>query len=224
MTTDGTAGGSAHERPGGSADQRPGGSADESPGGSRDAGSSFPLRVAVIIGSTREGRIGDAVGRWFMERAQDRSELDLAVLDLADYDFPVHYPGRATEQMTEFTEEIARAEAFVVVTPEYNRSFPASLKQAIDFAYEEWQTKPVAFVSYGHGSAGLYAVEQLRSVFTELHTVTLRNGVALDFLRQPLEGHPGDTGRDRSVGLMLDQLGWWGRALREARAARPYVS
>ncbi|MFD5346444.1 NADPH-dependent FMN reductase [Streptomyces anulatus] len=197
---------------------------DKSAGEGRHAGGSLPLRVAVIIGSTREGRIGDEVGRWFVERARDRSELDLAVLDLADYDFPVHYPGRATEQMTEFTEEIARAEAFVVVTPEYNRSFPASLKQAIDFAYEEWQTKPVAFVSYGHGSAGLYAVEQLRTVFTELHTVTLRNGVALDFLRQPLEGHPGDTGRDRSVGLMLDQLGWWGWALREARAVRPYVS
>ncbi|WP_435597969.1 NADPH-dependent FMN reductase [Streptomyces anulatus] len=208
-----------------SADDRADESADKGAGGGRrDAGSGLPLRVAVIIGSTREGRIGDAVGRWFMERARDRSELDLAVLDLADYDFPVHYPGRATEQMTEFTDEIARAEAFVVVTPEYNRSFPASLKQAIDFAYEEWQTKPVAFVSYGHGSAGLYAVEQLRTVFTELHTVTLRNGVALDFLRQPLEGHPGDTGRDRSVGLMLDQLGWWGSALREARAARPYVS
>lgn len=186
------------------ADESDGGSADESDGEDRDAGGGLALRVAVIIGSTREGRVGDAVGRWFMERAEDRSELDLAVLDLADYDFPVHYPVRATGQMTEFTEEIARAEAFVVVTPEYNRSFPASLKQAIDFAYEEWQTKPVAFVSYGHGSAGLYAVEQLRSVFTELHTVTLRNGVALDLLRQPLDGHPGDTGRDRSVGLMLD--------------------
>lgn len=206
------------------ADESDGGSADESDGEDRDAGGGLALRVAVIIGSTREGRVGDAVGRWFMERAEDRSELDLAVLDLADYDFPVRYPVRATGQMTEFTEEIARAEAFVVVTPEYNRSFPASLKQAIDFAYEEWQTKPVAFVSYGHGSAGLYAVEQLRSVFTELHTVTLRNGVALDLLRQPLDGHPGDTGRDRSVGLMLDQLGWWGRALREARAVRPYVS
>ncbi|MET8705321.1 MULTISPECIES: NADPH-dependent FMN reductase [Streptomyces] len=192
----------------------------------QEAGSD-PLRVAVIIGSTREGRIGDAVGRWFMERARERSELDLAVLDLAHFDFPVHYPGRATGEMTEFTEEIARAEAFVVVTPEYNRSFPASLKQAIDFAYEEWQTKPVAFVSYGHGSAGLYAVEQLRSVFTELHTVTLRNGVALDFLQQPLEedpSGPAGTRRDRSVRVMLDQLGWWGRALREARAVRPYVS
>lgn len=197
------------------------------PGRQAQEAGSEPLRVAVIIGSTREGRIGDAVGRWFMERARERSELDLAVLDLADFEFPVHYPGRATGEMTEFTEEIARAEAFVVVTPEYNRSFPASLKQAIDFAYEEWQTKPVAFVSYGHGSAGLYAVEQLRSVFTELHTVTLRNGVALDFLQQPLEEDPSGlagTRRDRSVRVMLDQLGWWGRALREARAVRPYVS
>ncbi|MFJ7188540.1 NADPH-dependent FMN reductase [Streptomyces bacillaris] len=183
-----------------------------------------PLRVAVIIGSTREGRIGDAVGRWFVERARARDELDLAVLDLAEFDFPVHYPQRATEQMTEFTGAIGRAEAFVVVTPEYNRSFPASLKQAIDFAYDEWQAKPVGFVSYGHGSSGLYAVEQLRSVFTELHTVTLRNGVALDFLHTPLEDHAGACARDRAVGLMLDQLGWWGWALREARAVRPYVS
>lgn len=106
----------------------------------------------------------------------------------------------------------------MVVTPEYNRSFPASLKQAIDYAYDEWRTKPVAFVSYGHGSRGLYAVEQLRSVFTELHTVTLRNGVSINLLD--------DTGedRDRAAALMMDQLGWWGLALREARAARPYVS
>ncbi|MEI7033893.1 NAD(P)H-dependent oxidoreductase [Streptomyces pratensis] len=183
-----------------------------------------PLRVAVIIGSTREGRMGDAVGQWFMERARGRGEMDLVVLDLADFDFPARHPGRATDQMTEFTGAIDRAEAFVVVTPEYNRSFPASLKQAIDFAYGEWQTKPVAFVSYGHDSAGLYAVEHLRSVFTELHTVPLRNGVALDVLHQPLEDRAGDCRRDRAAGVMLDQLLWWGLALREARAARPYVS
>ncbi|MFH9608417.1 NADPH-dependent FMN reductase [Streptomyces sp. NPDC017448] len=200
------------------------GTGSGSPSGRERETGSDPLRVAVIIGSTREGRVGDAVGRWFMDRAQGRSELELAVLDLADFDFPLHHPGRATGQMTEFTGEIARAEAFVVITPEYNRSFPASLKQAIDFAYEEWQTKPVAFVSYGHGSAGLYAVEQLRSVFTELHTVTLRNGVALDFLQQPLEESPAATRHDRSVRVMLDQLDWWGRALREARAVHPYVA
>lgn len=192
-----------------------------------EEGGAAPLRVAVIIGSTREGRLGDAIGRWFVERAAKRDDLAVSVVDLADFDFPAHYPDRATEPMADFTAEVDRAEAFVVVTPEYNRSFPASLKQAVDYAYDEWQTKPVAFVSYGHGSGGLYAVEGLRSVFTELHTVTLRNGVSINLfdcgddvldVDAATEEH-----RDRAASTLLDQLGWWGLALREARAARPYI-
>ncbi|MEU4127897.1 NADPH-dependent FMN reductase [Streptomyces wuyuanensis] len=178
-----------------------------------------PLRVAVIIGSTREGRVGQSVGRWFTERAAPRDDLEFSVVDLIDYDFPAHYPDRATTGIREFTDAVARADAFVVVTPEYNRSFPASLKQAIDYAYDEWRAKPVAFVSYGHGSRGLYAVEHLRSVFTELHAVSLRNGVGLNLLEDLFE-----PDQDRSVGPMLDQLAWWGLALRDARALRPYIS
>ncbi|WP_405614968.1 NAD(P)H-dependent oxidoreductase [Streptomyces sp. NBC_01511] len=190
-------------------------------------GAALPLRVAVIIGSTREGRLGDAIGRWFVERAAKRDELMLSVVDLADFDFPARYPDRPTAPVARFTAEVDRAEAFVVVTPEYNRSFPASLKQAVDFAYDEWHTKPVAFVSYGHGSGGLYAVEALRAVFTELHTVTLRNGVSVNLfdcgddvldVDAATEEH-----RDREASVLLDQLGWWGLALREARAARPYI-
>ncbi|WP_455358515.1 NADPH-dependent FMN reductase [Streptomyces sp. SYSU K21746] len=177
-----------------------------------------PLRVAVIIGSTRQGRVGDSVGRWFTEQARERDDLDLTVIDLADFDFPERYPQEATAQMARFAAEIDRAEAFVVVTPEYNRSFPASLKQAIDFAYDEWQAKPVGFVSYGYGSQGLYAVEQLRCVFTELHTVTMRDGVSLNLAEDRVED------RGRAVTSLLDQLGWWGLALREARAVRPYLS
>ncbi|TFI30912.1 MULTISPECIES: NADPH-dependent FMN reductase [Streptomyces] len=192
-----------------------------------EEGVAAPLRVAVIIGSTREGRLGDAIARWFVERAAKRDDLAVSVVDLADFDFPARYPDRVTEPMAEFTAEVDRAEAFVVVTPEYNRSFPASLKQAVDYAYDEWQTKPVAFVSYGHGSGGLYAVEGLRSVFTELHTVTLRNGVSINLfdcgddvldVDAATEEH-----RDRAASVLLDQLGWWGLALREARKARPYI-
>ncbi|MET9555391.1 NAD(P)H-dependent oxidoreductase [Streptomyces sp. NPDC006645] len=192
--------------------------------GERD---STPLRVAVIIGSTREGRLGDAIGRWFVERAAKREELAVSVVDLADFDFPAHYPDRVTEPMADFTAEVGRAEAFVVVTPEYNRSFPASLKQAVDFAYDEWQTKPVAFVSYGHGSGGLYAVEGLRPVFTELHTVTLRNGVSINLFDCGDDVLDVDAAteerRDRAASVLLDQLVWWGLALREARGARPYI-
>lgn len=177
-----------------------------------------PLRVAVIIGSTREGRVGAGVGDWFTERAGGRTDLELSIIDLIDFEFPARYPDRTTAPIHDFVAQVDRADAFVVVTPEYNRSFPASLKQAIDFAYDEWKAKPVAFVSYGHGSQGLYAVEQLRSVFTELHTVTLRNGVAINLLDERWED------RDGAAHVMLDQLGWWGLALREARAARPYCS
>ncbi|WP_329384614.1 NADPH-dependent FMN reductase [Streptomyces sp. NBC_01716] len=194
----------------------------------RQGGAATPLRVAVIIGSTREGRLGDVIGRWFAELAGKRDELDVAVVDLAEFDFPARYPDRATEPMADFTAEVDRAEAFVVVTPEYNRSFPASLKQAVDYAYDEWRTKPVAFVSYGHGSGGLYAVEGLRTVFTELHTVTLRNAVSINLFDSGgddvLEVDAAtEERRDRDASVLLDQLGWWGLGLREARAARPYI-
>lgn len=189
------------------------------------------LRVAVIIGSTREGRAGESVGRWFIRQAERRDDLAPTVLDLADYAFPARYPERATPQMADFTGEVARAEAFVVVTPEYNRSFPASLKQAIDYAYDEWQAKPVGFVSYGCRSQGLYAVEALRSVFVELHTVTMRDCVGFDLLTcedgadgEDGAGTDGFDGGERAASTMLDQLSWWGHALREARAARPYVA
>ena len=134
-----------------------------------------PLRLAVIIGSTREGRIGDRIGRWFVAQAHRREGVDVTVLDLAGYDFPASLPAEPTEAMRSFAQEVNRAEAFVVVTPEYNHSFPASLKQAIDYAYDEWQAKPVGFVSYGCRSVGLHAVDQLRTVFTALHATTVRD-------------------------------------------------
>jgi NAD(P)H-dependent FMN reductase len=186
-----------------------------------------PLRTAVIIGSTRQGRVGETVGRWFTGRAERRHDIELSVIDLVDFEFPTRYPSEATSPMMAFAAGVGRADAFVVVTPEYNRSFPASLKQAIDCAYDEWRAKPVGFVSYGCGSRGLYAVEQLRVVFTELHAVTMRNGVGFDLLDRAFDedGQPQDVdGSGRAVTTMLDQLTWWGLALREARAARPYVS
>jgi NAD(P)H-dependent FMN reductase len=185
------------------------------------------LHVAVIIGSTRENRIGGAIGRWFIAEAGQRDDIELDTIDLVDFDFPARYPDRATPQMARFAAQIGRADAFVVVTPEYNRSFPASLKQAIDYAYDEWQAKPVGFVSYGSGSDGVYAVEQLRTVFTELHTAAVRDCVRFNLQDGGFAaaGDPVDVdGARLAAKTMLDQLAWWGLALRDARASRPYVS
>jgi NAD(P)H-dependent FMN reductase len=183
------------------------------------------LRVAVIVGSTRKGRVGDAVAGWFVEVAEHRIDVALTTVDLVEFDFPASYPDAATASIVRFTGMLDAADAFVIVTPEYNRSFPASLKQAIDFAYDEWRAKAVGFVSYGCGSRGVYAIEQLRTVFTELQAVTVRNSVGFDLLDGFEDGAPRDPLRaHQAADSMLDQLTWWGSALREARAVRPYVS
>ncbi|MFI5607958.1 NADPH-dependent FMN reductase [Amycolatopsis sp. NPDC051903] len=179
------------------------------------------LRVAVVVGSTREGRVGGDVGGWFVRCAAARAGVVVDVVDLAEFAIPVCYPAAPTEAMARFARRIAAAEAYVVVTPEYNRSFPASLKQAIDCAYDEWRAKPVGFVSYGYRAAGRYAVEQLRGVFTELHTATVRDAVCLDLLEFD------STNTDRyahAVSTLLDELVWWGLALRDGRRARPYCA
>ncbi|SCG61175.1 NADPH-dependent FMN reductase [Micromonospora humi] len=181
-----------------------------------------PLRLAVIIGSTREGRVGDRIGRWFAAQARGRAGLVVQELDLAGYAFPTALPAEPTPAMREFVGQVAAAEAFVVVTPEYNHSFPASLKQAIDFAYDEWQAKPVGFVSYGCRSVGLHAVDQLRTVFTALHAMTVRDTVGVDLLDGEPTGH-GEERLRQDVRVLLDELCWWGLALREGRAARPYA-
>jgi NAD(P)H-dependent FMN reductase len=184
-----------------------------------------PLRLAVIIGSTREGRVGDRLARWFVAQASPRTDVKVVVIDLVEFAFPTGYPARATPQMSAFAAEIDRADAFVVVTPEYNHSFPASLKQAIDFAYDEWHAKPVGFVSYGCRSAGQRAVDQLRAVFTALHAVTVRDGVGVDLLDgDDLDARLAEDGPVQAAQVLLDQLRWWGVTLRAGRAARPYVS
>ncbi|WP_018654298.1 NADPH-dependent FMN reductase [Actinomadura flavalba] len=185
-----------------------------------------PIRVAVIIGSTRQGRFGPTVARWFTRRAAERDDVVLDVVDTAEAVMP-HTFGTAADDagFAAATAKLAAADAFVVVTPEYNHSYPGTLKNLIDQHGAEWHAKPVAFVSYGGLSGGLRAVEHLRPVFAELHAVTIRDTVSL---HQPWSLFD-DSGElvdgQRAIAAaktLLDQLTWWGAALRDARAARPY--
>jgi NAD(P)H-dependent FMN reductase len=186
-----------------------------------------PIRVAVIIGSTREGRFGPTVARWFADQAGQRSDTVVDIVDLAEVDLPAAYPKQFGPDLQAYLARLDEADAFVVVTPEYNHSFPAALKQAIDLGKREWQAKPVAFVSYGGMSGGLRAVEHLRQVFAELHAVTMRDTVSFhNYGRQFDEsGLPIDAaGTSAAAKAMLDQLAWWAVALRTARAERPYAA
>jgi len=187
-------------------------------------GSDHRLRLAVLIGSTREGRAGAAIARWFLTHVEQHGAFEIDVLDLLDIPLPARLLEHPTPEQEAWAEQIDRADAFVVVTPEYNHSFPASIKHAIDCAYEEWFAKPVGFVSYGGVARGLRAVEHLRQVFAELHVVSTRDGVSIN-LDNGVDGAGWvrDPSAGRAAKHVLDQLAWWAAALRTARTDHPYA-
>jgi len=183
------------------------------------------LHLAIIIGSTRKGRFAPTVAGWFAGQAERRDDMAVDVIDLAGAQLPDVLSDKPGPQVAAVTPRLAAADAFVVVTPEYNHSFPAALKNAIDWHFKEWQAKPVGFVSYGGLGGGLRAVEQLRQVFAELHAVTVRDTVSFHgvWAQFDSDGRPKDPGVcERAAKSMLDQLAWWADALREARTRRPY--
>jgi NAD(P)H-dependent FMN reductase len=186
--------------------------------------SARPLRLVVIIASTRPERFGPVVAEWFIGQARLHAGFDVDVVDLAEIGFETAEPRLAGADA--LAPRLAEAAAFVVVTPEYNHSFPGPLKIAIDQYKHEWRAKPVAFVSYGGISGGLRSVEQLRLVFAELHAMTVRNTVSFAMARRRFDqdGRPFDEPDANAAAKdMLDQLAWWAQALAEARANHPYT-
>lgn len=184
-----------------------------------------PLQLAVIVGSTRPGRFADTVIRWFVAQARQRDDMALDVVDLAEVGLPAVLPDEPSPGVDDYLARVDRADAFVVVTPEYNHGYPASLKQAIDIPHREWRAKPVGFVSYGGTAGGQRAVEQLRQVFPELHATTVRDTVSFPMAHRRFDeaGEPHEPeGCNAAATTMLDQLAWWATALRTARAVRPY--
>lgn len=182
-----------------------------------------PLRLAVIIASTRTGRFGETVARWFVTRAQQHDDLQLDVIDLYGLQLPDNLDD--SPQTKAFTARIDAADAFVIVTPEYNHGYPAGLKRAIDAVRDEWRAKPVGFVSYGGLAGGLRAVEQLRQVFAELHAVGIRNTVSFHMAYDQFDsdGQVRDPETaNTAAATLLRQLVWWARALHAARVAQPY--
>lgn len=186
-----------------------------------------PIRLVVITGSTREDRFGPVVEDWFSREATGREGLEVDRIDLAEAGLPAHLTREPPPAVRSLQQRLESADAFVLVTPEYNHGYPASLKAAIDWFSGEWQTKPVGFVSYGGRSGGIRAVEQLRQVFAELHATTVRDAVSIHDAWDEFDdqGRPLDPkGTAEAANRLLDQLAWWGLALREARDKRPYVA
>ena len=192
------------------------------------------LKIAVIIGSTRDARFGHVPAQWIFEQAKKRPELDVELVDLKSFELPLFnemasnawVPSQNPKAIA-WQKKVGEFDGYIVVTPEYNRSMPASLKNAFDQAYNEWGRKPIAFVGYGSVGASR-AIEHARTVAVELQMVPVRSGVHVgggDFFAI----HPGMGGKQTMADIagniaagakdMLDQLTWWGNATKAARAA-----
>jgi len=185
--------------------------------------------LTIIIGSTRPGRAGAAIAQWFAARAKDHGGFDVTVVDLAEVDLPLldepNHPRlrQYTRQHTkDWSAIIEAADAFVIVTPEYNNGYPAALKNAIDYLHHEWRHKPVGFVSYGGVAAGTRAVQQLKQVVTALRMLPVYDSVNIPFHTQFLDSdgvlRPNEV-MEKAADTMLDELVRTEAALRPLRPA-----
>ncbi|MEV0234022.1 NAD(P)H-dependent oxidoreductase [Nonomuraea sp. NPDC050786] len=177
------------------------------------------LRIAVIIGSVRRPRMADPLAAWLERELTAIDWLDLDMIDLASVSLPMHEMQPVGAAASPIAGRLADADGFVFLTPEYNHSFPASVKNAIDWHFTEWAYKPVAFVAYGF-SGGIRAVEQLRTIFPELRATTVRESVLLPMPWEHLDAEgrflpPPDT--VQALHTTMNELRTWARALRSHR-------
>ena len=188
--------------------------------------SSEALRMAVVIGSNREGRLGETVAEWFIRTIAPIDGLEIDIIDLADLDLHTSIRVEPSPTIQAISHRVAAADAFVFVTPEYNHSYPASIKAFIDLHVEEWCGKAVGFVSYGGIAGGLRSVEALRLVFASLNVATVRNTVSFaNAWNQFIDGEPIDPVRSATAAeSLVGQLKWWGHALRNARREAALIS
>jgi NAD(P)H-dependent FMN reductase len=183
------------------------------------------LRVAIIIGSTRPGRNGEAVSRWIYEIAKSRDDAEYELVDIKDYNLPLldepipPSMGQYSNQHTKiWSKKIDSFDAYVFVTPEYNHGTSGALKNAIDYLFKEWNNKVAGFVSYG-SAGGVRAVESLRLVMAEVKVATVRAQVQFSLFTdfenfssfKPHEIHM------KSTNNMLDEVIAWASAMKTLR-------
>lgn len=185
------------------------------------------VNTAVIIASTRPGRVGPAVARWLVERMKKHPGLHADLVDLKEialpiFDEPKHprlgqYEHAHTKR---WSTRMKAADAFVFVTPEYNYATPPALVNALDYLSAEWNYKAAAFVSYGGVSGGTRSVQMTKLMLTTLKMVPLFESVTIPFVTK----HIGPDGAfqsidayDNAAKLMLDELERWSGALKALR-------
>mgnify|MGYP001249895133 FL=1 len=184
------------------------------------------VKIGIIVGSTRPGRIGDTIAKWVHDLAKRRTDAEFELVDIADYRLPLldePMPAAFGEYSKPHTKawskKISEFDGYIFVTPEYNHSIPGALKNAIDFLYHEWNNKAAGIVGYG-ATGGASAAESLRMILAELQIADVRTQVRIslytDFIHFETF-HPAPF-QEKSVQDMLDQVVAWSTALKTIRS------
>ncbi|MGA7297032.1 MAG: NAD(P)H-dependent oxidoreductase [Rhodanobacteraceae bacterium] len=185
------------------------------------------LKLHVVICSTRPGRVGPSVARWFDEFARQHGNFDVELVDLADFDLPVYdepaHPALQDykhEHTKRWSKSVDSADAYVFVMPEYNYNPTPALVNALDYVYREWNYKPCGIVSYGGASGGLRAAQAVKLQLTTLKLVPLMEGVMVPMVAKQVD----DDGRfrsneliDKSAHTLLGELQFWAEGLKAMR-------
>lgn len=188
------------------------------------------MKVQVILGSTRPERFSEKVGKWVFEQISNNSEIEAELVDLRDYPLPffdepvspamfeMMKKDYSNEVAKKWARKVAEADAYIIVTPEYNHGYSAVLKNALDYAYSQWNNKPITFVAYG-SMGGARSVEQLRQVAIELQMAPIKEALYFPKFWETFDdnGQPKDPKTNDSLNSLLAQLLWWAKALKEAR-------
>jgi NAD(P)H-dependent FMN reductase len=185
-------------------------------------------RIGIVLGSTREGRFSEKAAHWIHEIAKQRTDLAFDLIDLRDHPLPFFNEPRSpaygpvnNEAARLWAGKLATFDGLILVTPEYNHGPSAVLKNALDYAYTEFNRKPVGFVGYG-GVGAARAVEQLRLITIELQMAPVAHAVhigmveSLGIIRQgkPFEDFPHLA---QAANRLLDEMSWWAKVLKPAR-------
>jgi NAD(P)H-dependent FMN reductase len=187
-------------------------------------------KLHIVIASTRPGRLGMPIGKWSADAAVRHGGFDVETVDLAEFGLPLldepNFPrdGQYTKDHTRrWSAKVDEADAFVLVTPEYNHGPPGCLVNALSYLHREWQYKPVGFVSYGGVSAGTRSVEMIKQIVTTLKMMPIPEAVAIPFVHGLIEQsrfRP-EPQLEHAVTVMLDELRRWADALHALRPAGP---
>jgi NAD(P)H-dependent FMN reductase len=186
-------------------------------------------KIAIVIGTTRETRFGAKPAKWIHDIAAARSDMSVELIDLRDWPMPffnevasnMWAPSRS-EVAQRWQKKVAEFDGYIFVTAEYNRGVPAVLKNALDYAYPEWNRKPAAYVAYGSVGAAR-SIEHLRLICVELQMAPTRTGVHIqggDFMAVWQQGKDIKELKylEKNSKDMLDELHWWASALMAARS------